>query len=73
MKSQIAKIVKVESYSATLKQHPKNKTLKYKLTTPLAYNGFHNAKTRLAKTGCEFVFDVVKENGVSYLEVKRIK
>lgn len=73
MKLRIASIVKVESYSETLKKHPKNKILAYELTNPLSYNGFHNAKTRLTKIGYEFNFKIVKGKSVEYLQVKRIK
>ena len=73
MKLQIGKIQPVPSYSETLKVHPKGKTIGYPLTSPLSYNGFHNAKTRLTKIGYEFSFEVVKYNGSEYLQVKRIK
>ena len=56
MKLQIGKIQLVPSYSETLKVHPKGKTIGYPLTSPLSYNGFHNAKTRLTKIGYEFSF-----------------
>lgn len=73
MKFQIAEIVMVESYSETLRKHPRNKTLAYKLNNPLAYNGFHNAKTRLSKNGFAFNFEIIKEEGMEYLKVKRTK
>lgn len=73
MKLQIGKIQLVPSYSETLKVHPKGKTIGYPLTSSLSYNGFHNAKTRLAKVGYEFSFEVIKYNGSEYLRVKRIK
>ena len=73
MKFKIGEIVRVESYSETLRQHPRNKTFAYKLSNPLAYNGFHNAKTRLSKNGFAFNFEIIKEKGIEYLKVKRTK
>jgi len=73
MKLQIAKIQMVPSYSETLRIHPKGKVLFYPLNVSLSYNGFHNAKTRLAKIGYEFNFKIIKEQGIEYLRVKRIK
>lgn len=73
MKFQIADIIRVESYSETLRKHPRNKTFAYKLSSPLAYNGFHNAKTRLSKKGFAFNFEIIKEEGIEYLKVKRTK
>lgn len=70
---QIAEIVMVESYSETLRRHPKNKVLIYPLHKPLSYNGFHNAKTRLKKTGYIFEFKIISIKDSDYLQVKRIK
>lgn len=70
---QIAEIVMIESYSETLRRHPKNEVLIYPLNKPLSYNGFHNAKTRLKKEGKEYTFEIILNNGGHFLQVKRIK
>ena len=69
----ITDIIMIESYMETLKNHPKDKTRIYPLPKSVSYNGFHNAKTRLKKTGKEFSFTRVSNNGIEYLKVKRIK
>lgn len=69
----ISDIVMTESYMETLKNHPKNKTRVYPLPKSVSYNGFHNAKTRLKKTGMDFCFTRIGNNGIEYLKVKRTK
>lgn len=73
MSPEIAEIMTIESYMATLREHPKGKTLAYPLRKAMAYNGFHNAKTRLKKLGRDFDFEIILINGEDYLKVKRLK
>lgn len=68
----VSEIIQIDSYTDTLRQIEQGDTHYYRLVGTV-YSGFHNAKTRLAKQGFEFIFKKMNENDEYYLEVKRIK
>jgi hypothetical protein len=66
------KRVEVDSYIETLRDISIGTDRTYHLVGTV-YTGFHNAKTRLSKQGCQFEFERFTNDNHYYIKVKRTK